>query len=64
MSESGKPAGAGVTEQVGLSKSLADVSPPQAAGASATGAFAAVVSEGGSGTRVGRFRWLICALLF
>ncbi|MDQ3258021.1 MAG: MFS transporter, partial [Acidobacteriota bacterium] len=64
MSQSGKSTAAEITEQVGLSKSLADVSPSQVAGASATGAFAAVASEQGNGTRIGRYRWLICALLF
>ncbi len=64
MSQPGKPTGAQVTEQIGLSKSLADVSPAQVAGASATGAFAAAASEQESGTRVGRYRWVICALLF
>ncbi len=49
-----------------MSKSLADVSPLQVAGASATGAVVSVASTGerGIGTRVGRYRWLICALLF
>ncbi len=66
MSESGNLAGAEVTEQVGMSKSLADVSPSQVAGASATGAGVAVASTGERkiGARVGRYRWLICALLF
>jgi len=66
MSQSDKPASPGVTEQVGMSKSLADVSPSQVAGASATGAGVAVASTGERkiGARVGRYRWLICALLF
>src|SRR5436305_6639884 len=43
-------------------KSEADVAPPQSAGASVTGAaVAAVESIGG---RIGRYRWVICAMLF
>jgi ACS family hexuronate transporter-like MFS transporter len=45
-----------------LPKSEADIAPPQSAGASAAGAAIAAVEE--IGTRVGNFRWLICALLF
>ena len=37
MSPSSKPTGAEIIVQAGLSKSLTDVSPSQAAGASATG---------------------------
>ncbi len=44
-------------------KSLSNVGGPQSAGATATGATAAVVQEGAV-TRVGNYRWLICALLF
>ncbi|MDQ2922633.1 MAG: MFS transporter [Acidobacteriota bacterium] len=43
-------------------KSESDVAPPQSAGASVTGA-AIAASEGIIG-RVGRYRWVICALLF
>jgi ACS family hexuronate transporter-like MFS transporter len=44
-------------------KSLADVGGPQAAGASASGA-AVMASVEGLGARIGRYRWVICALLF
>ncbi|MFN2453334.1 MAG: MFS transporter [Pyrinomonadaceae bacterium] len=47
-----------------MNKSLADVSPSQAAGASVTGEAVAVASKPEIGARVGRYRWLICALLF
>lgn len=40
-------------------KSLSEVAPPSVAGASATGAAFAAVT-----TRIGKRRWLICALLF
>jgi ACS family hexuronate transporter-like MFS transporter len=43
-------------------KAEAEVAPPQSAGASVTGAAVAAV-ESTSG-RVGRYRWVICALLF
>jgi ACS family hexuronate transporter-like MFS transporter len=45
-----------------LPKSEAEVSPPQSAGASATGAALAVVEV--IGGRIGRYRWVICGLLF
>ena len=45
-----------------LPESQADVDPPQSAGASVTGA-AVAVTEGIVG-RVGRYRWVICAMLF
>lgn len=45
-----------------LPESESDVDPPQSAGASVTGA-AIAASEGIVG-RVGRYRWVICALLF
>jgi MFS transporter, ACS family, aldohexuronate transporter len=48
-------------EATALPKSQADVSPPQSAGASALGAASATLQ---AGTRVGNFRWTICALLF
>ncbi|PYS48130.1 MAG: MFS transporter [Acidobacteria bacterium] len=44
-------------------KSLAEIGGPQSAGASVTGATIAAVEEG-FGQRVGRFRWVICGLLF
>jgi ACS family hexuronate transporter-like MFS transporter len=57
MSETGK-----VVRATALPKSKSEVAPPQAAGASATGAaFAAAEGIGG---RIGRYRWVICALLF
>jgi MFS transporter, ACS family, aldohexuronate transporter len=49
-------------EAVALPKSLSEVAPPQAAGASAVGA--AVAAAGAAGSRIGRLRWSICALLF
>lgn len=45
-----------------LPKSESDLGPPQSAGASITGA--AVASAGNIGGRVGRYRWVICAMLF
>jgi MFS transporter, ACS family, hexuronate transporter len=45
-----------------LPKSEAEIAPPQSAGASATGA--AVAAFEGVGGRVGRYRWVICAMLF
>ncbi|HEX8096967.1 MAG TPA: MFS transporter [Pyrinomonadaceae bacterium] len=47
---------------VSLPKSEAEVAPPQSAGASATGAAAAAFEA--VGATVGRYRWVICALLF
>ena len=44
-------------------KSLSDVSPSSAAGASFTGAVVAAGAES-LGGRVGRYRWVICGLLF
>ncbi|MBA2733513.1 MAG: MFS transporter, partial [Acidobacteria bacterium] len=46
-----------------MNKSLADVSPLQTAGASATGVVIAA-SDRGNSARIGRYRWMICALLF
>ncbi|HYP49799.1 MAG TPA: MFS transporter, partial [Pyrinomonadaceae bacterium] len=43
-------------------KSESEIAPPMSAGASATGAAVAVLEE--VNTRIGRRRWLICALLF
>src|SRR5215470_12967774 len=51
-----------VMKATALPKSEAKVAPPQSAGASVTGAAIAAVEE--VGTRVGNFRWVICALLF
>jgi len=52
-----------VEESISLPKSLSDTAPPQAAGASVSGA-----AIGGSieqiKTHVGNYRWFICALLF
>jgi ACS family hexuronate transporter-like MFS transporter len=49
-------------EETALPKSRAEVAPPQSAGASVTGA--AVAAFEGVGAVVGRYRWVICALLF
>src|SRR6185295_11278799 len=49
-------------EATALPKSQTDVSPPQSAGASSTGAVAAAL--GSVNTRIGNYRWVICALLF
>lgn len=57
MSEISKP----VTETA-YPKSQSEVAPPQSAGASVTGA--AVAAAEGIGGRIGRYRWVICALLF
>lgn len=51
-----------IVEDSALPKSEAKVPPPQSAGASATGAAAVAADQIGS--RVGNFRWVICALLF
>jgi ACS family hexuronate transporter-like MFS transporter len=48
-----------VEESVEKVKSQSEISPPESAGASATAAAVAVVSG-----RIGRQRWVICALLF
>src|SRR2546429_4918054 len=45
-----------------LPKSQSVGSPPQVAGASATGAVAAAFES--IDTRIGNYRWVICALLF
>jgi len=45
-----------------LPESQSDVDPPQSAGASVTGA--AVAATEGIVGRVGRYRWVICAMLF
>lgn len=51
-----------VVEETALPKSEAEMAPPASAGASATGAAIAAVESGGA--RIGRYRWVICALLF
>ena len=48
-------------ESSAFPKSQSEVSPPQAAGASIVGAADAAMS---ARTRIGNFRWTICALLF
>ncbi|HSK70869.1 MAG TPA: MFS transporter [Pyrinomonadaceae bacterium] len=51
-----------IIEEIEDPKSASEISPPQSAGASATGAVIAAAEE--LNVRVGRKRWLICALLF
>src|SRR5919206_1318281 len=51
-----------VVEETALAKSESEVAPPQSAGASVTGAAVAAVE--GIGGHIGRYRWVICALLF
>lgn len=51
-----------IIEEIEDPKSASEISPPQSAGASATGSMMAAAGEIGS--RVGRKRWVICALLF
>jgi len=67
MTLSSKPTGADVIDEAVQStadpKSLADVGGPHSAGASATGAAVAATVEG-LGARIGRYRWVICAMLF
>jgi ACS family hexuronate transporter-like MFS transporter len=51
-----------IIEEIEAPKSVSEISPPASAGASATGAAVAaldVINE-----RIGRRRWMICALLF
>ena len=57
MSEISKP-----VKETAYPKSQSEVAPPQSAGASVTGA--AVAAAEGIGARIGRYRWVICALLF
>src|SRR5690349_3299069 len=52
-----------VAEEVALPKSESDLSPPSSADASVTGAAMAAASET-AGSHIGRYRWVICALLF
>ncbi len=51
-----------IIEEIEEPKSASEISPPQSAGASAAGAFAAAAGE--LNERIGRKRWVICALLF
>ena len=51
-----------IVEESAVPKSEADLAPPEAAVATATGAAIAATETFGS--RVGRYRWVICALLF
>ena len=51
-----------VVEETAFPKSQSEVAPPQSSGASAVGAAVAAVE--GVGAVLGRYRWLICALLF
>lgn len=57
MSEISKP-----VKETAYPKSQSEIAPPQSAGASLTGA--AVAAAEGIGGRIGRYRWVICALLF
>ena len=57
MSDIGK-----IVEDVADAKSRSDVAPMQSSGASATGAAVAAAEH--ADTRMGRYRWLICGLLF
>lgn len=50
-------------EAASLPTSLSEVAPPAAAGSSATGA-AVATGAAATGSRIGNFRWTICALLF
>jgi ACS family hexuronate transporter-like MFS transporter len=59
VASTGKSTG---VDSAALPKSLSEVSPPASAGASLTGA--AVAAGESVATRVGRYRWVICALLF
>ena len=51
-----------IVEEIAVPKSEADVAPPQSAAATVTGA--AVAATETYGARIGRYRWVICALLF
>src|SRR5919112_4318397 len=57
MSEISKP-----VKETAYPKSQSEVAPPQSAGASVTGA--AVAAAEGIGAQIGKYRWVICALLF
>jgi ACS family hexuronate transporter-like MFS transporter len=49
-------------KSTGFPESLSGIAPPKSAGAGATGGTAAVL--GSVETRIGNYRWVICALLF
>src|ERR1044072_5099252 len=51
-----------IVEDVARPQSESDVAPVQSAGGSAVGA--AVAAAESANTRVGRYRWIICTLLF
>ena len=53
----------GAEQAASLPKSLSEVSPPSSAASSISGAVIAA-EIGGIGSRLGRLRWSICALLF
>src|SRR5947207_1320662 len=53
---------AAAEQAASLAKSLSEVAPPSVAGSSTTGAAVAAVE--GVGAAIGRYRWVICALLF
>ncbi len=63
MSTTRNQSSAETAEAAVETKSLAEVAPPQSAGASFTTAVVAA-SEGSAVTRIGHYRWVICALLF
>ncbi len=50
-------------DEANKNKSLSETGVEESAGASATGAIAETLTENVS-TRVGHYRWVICALLF
>jgi len=56
----------GLNQATALPKSLANVSPGQAQGTSALGTAVetTLTTDAGGGARIGRYRWVICALLF
>ena len=67
MATTNKPTGAGTVADKSLPKSSTDITGEQATqigGASVTGAAVAATAEDGVGARIGRYRWVICALLF
>jgi ACS family hexuronate transporter-like MFS transporter len=64
MPQQRQSSGAEITGNVAQTKALADVAPPQSAAASATGAAVAASNGSAVYASIGRFRWVICALLF
>ncbi len=56
----------GLNQATALPKSLANVSPGQVQGTSALGTAVetTLTADAGVGARIGRYRWVICALLF